>query len=223
MRANTGTAIGSVTSGCGFERHNTCRHREAEHVTGTTVIIDIRHRRTHAAQHHKGQCRSKAAPKLQRASIDAHQPLPNPAIRESSTSLPASAHMPGGLMDFATQTHLTMLRNLLTYRQAELRAEVHAAQMAREETQAAVTPEVSDQKDGALQQQLEGIDSAQEQRDIDELAQVELALKRLDAGTYGTCLDCNEPIPLERLRVQPAAQRCAVCQLGQERTLARSR
>jgi len=126
-------------------------------------------------------------------------------------------------MDLATQTHLTMLRDLLTYRQTELRAEVHAAQLARQEATMVDTTEVSDQKDGALQQQLVGIDSAQEQRDIDELAQVELALKRLNAGTYGNCLDCNEPIPLERLRVQPAAQRCAVCQLGHERALTRSR
>ncbi len=125
-------------------------------------------------------------------------------------------------MDLATQTHLTMLRDLLTYRQTELRAQVHAAQMARQET-VVDTTDVSDQKDGALQQQLGGIDSAQEQRDIDELAQVEFALKRLDAGTYGNCLDCNEPIPLERLRVQPATQRCAICQLGHERTLTRSR
>ena len=79
------------------------------------------------------------------------------------------------------------------------------------------TTDVSDQKDGALQQQLVGMDSAQEQRDIDELAQVEFALKRLDAGTYGNCLDCHESIPLERLRVQPAAQRCAVCQFSHER------
>ena len=126
-------------------------------------------------------------------------------------------------MDLATQTHLTMLRDLLTYRQTELRAEVHAAQLARQEATVVDTTDVSDQKDGALQQQLVGIDSAQEQRDIDELAQVELALNRLGAGTYGNCLDCNEPIPLERLRVQPAAQRCAVCQLGHERALTRSR
>ena len=31
-------------------------------------------------------------------------------------------------MDLATQTHLTTLRDLLNYRQTELRAEVHAAQ-----------------------------------------------------------------------------------------------
>jgi RNA polymerase-binding transcription factor DksA len=124
-------------------------------------------------------------------------------------------------MDVATQTHLTMLRDLLTYRQTELRAEVHAAQLARQDMAVVDTTEASDQKDGAQQQQFESIDGAQEQRDIDELAQVELALKRLDAGTYGNCLDCHESIPLERLRVQPAAERCAVCQFGHERTLTR--
>ena len=55
-------------------------------------------------------------------------------------------------MDLATQTHLTMLRDLLTYRQTELRAEVHAAQQARQEATVVDTTDVSDQKDGALQQ-----------------------------------------------------------------------
>ena len=126
-------------------------------------------------------------------------------------------------MDVATQTHLTMLRDLLTYRQTELRAEVHAAQLARQDAAVAESTEVSDQKDDALQQQFESIDGVQEQRDIDELAQVELALKRLDAGTYGNCLDCHESIPLERLRVQPAAQRCAVCQFSHEKRIVAAR
>ena len=125
-------------------------------------------------------------------------------------------------MDLATQTHLTTLRDLLNYRLTELSAEVHAAQQARREAEEALTAEVSDQKDGAAEQQREGIDMAQEQRDIDELAQVELALKRLDAGTYGNCADCAESIPLERLRVQPAALRCAGCQVVHERARARS-
>ena len=125
-------------------------------------------------------------------------------------------------MDLATQTHLTTLRDLLNYRLTELRAEVHAAQQARRDAEEAVTAEVSDQKDGAAEQQREGIDIAQEQRDIDELAQVELALKRLDAGTYGNCSDCGESIRLERLRVQPAAQRCAGCQVMHERARGRS-
>jgi len=126
-------------------------------------------------------------------------------------------------MDLATQTRLTSLRDLLNYRLVELRAEVHAAQLARRESGGAGTHEVADRKDEATQQQLDGLDDLQEQRDIDELAQVESALKRLDAGTYGDCVDCGESIPLQRLRVQPAAQRCASCQLAAEQARARSR
>ena len=125
-------------------------------------------------------------------------------------------------MDLATQTHLTMLRDLLNYRLVELRADVHAPQQARLASDA-VAHEVVDRKDDAAQQQHEGLDEAQEQRDIDELVQVEAALKRLDGGVYGNCADCGEPIPLQRLRVQPAAQRCARCQSALEHPQARSR
>jgi len=125
-------------------------------------------------------------------------------------------------MDLATQTHLTTLRNLLNYRLSELRADVHAAQQARQ-SDAAVTRDVVDHKDDAMQEQLEGLDDAQAQRDIDELAEVEAALNRLDAGTYGNCADCGDAISLQRLQVQPAAQRCAHCQAAYERAQALAR
>jgi hypothetical protein len=34
------------------------------------------------------------------------------------------------------------------------------------------------------------------------------ALTRVDNGTYGICVDCGEPIPIERLRALPFALRC---------------
>lgn len=34
------------------------------------------------------------------------------------------------------------------------------------------------------------------------------ALARLDAGTYGLCLDCGQPIVEERLLFRPEAARC---------------
>jgi RNA polymerase-binding transcription factor DksA len=34
------------------------------------------------------------------------------------------------------------------------------------------------------------------------------ALARLDAGTYGTCIDCGQPIDEERLSFRPEAARC---------------
>jgi RNA polymerase-binding transcription factor DksA len=41
-----------------------------------------------------------------------------------------------------------------------------------------------------------------------ELAEVDSALERLDAGTYGRCDACGEPIADERLAAQPAARLC---------------
>ncbi|TCJ00027.1 TraR/DksA C4-type zinc finger protein [Aeromicrobium sp. IC_218] len=37
------------------------------------------------------------------------------------------------------------------------------------------------------------------------------ALARLDAGTYGTCERCGEPIPPERLAARPTASLCLRC------------
>ena len=38
--------------------------------------------------------------------------------------------------------------------------------------------------------------------------QVVAALARLEAGTYGVCVDCGQPIPDARLEVRPEAARC---------------
>lgn len=43
------------------------------------------------------------------------------------------------------------------------------------------------------------------------LQQVDDALVRLDAGTYGVCVDCGRPIPDARLRARPFAVRCVPC------------
>jgi DnaK suppressor protein len=45
-----------------------------------------------------------------------------------------------------------------------------------------------------------------------ELAELELALLRLEAGTYGVCIDCAAVIPAARLKAKPEAQRCLPCQ-----------
>jgi DnaK suppressor protein len=43
------------------------------------------------------------------------------------------------------------------------------------------------------------------------IAEVEQALARLDAGTYGRCASCGEPIDLERLVALPETALCAAC------------
>jgi len=47
-----------------------------------------------------------------------------------------------------------------------------------------------------------------------ELEQIERAMERLEAGTYGTCETCGEKIDAERLRVVPHAVACRHCAPG---------
>lgn len=49
------------------------------------------------------------------------------------------------------------------------------------------------------------------------LRAVEEALQRIEDGSYGVCTDCEKPIPIKRLEVFPAAQRCVECKSNFER------
>ena len=49
------------------------------------------------------------------------------------------------------------------------------------------------------------------QRAEDHLREVEDALDRVAAGSYGYCVGCAGGIPLERLRALPATTRCVEC------------
>jgi DnaK suppressor protein len=51
---------------------------------------------------------------------------------------------------------------------------------------------------------------AQRRREL-ELRQIAAAMQRIDAGDYGYCLDCDEPIAEARLEIDPSTPRCIVC------------
>ena len=44
------------------------------------------------------------------------------------------------------------------------------------------------------------------------LADVDAALMAMNEGSYGTCLDCGEPIASRRLQAMPWASHCIRCQ-----------
>lgn len=46
---------------------------------------------------------------------------------------------------------------------------------------------------------------------LNRLVQLEAALAQFEIGQYGYCANCEEPIELERLDADPAAQRCKRC------------
>ncbi len=45
----------------------------------------------------------------------------------------------------------------------------------------------------------------------DRVAAIDLALARVEAGTYGICLTCGEDVGEGRLEARPAAEQCIGC------------
>ncbi len=54
---------------------------------------------------------------------------------------------------------------------------------------------------------IEGLD----ENHLETLAQIEAALTAIKKGTYGICVDCEEPIAPARLKAIPFASRCIAC------------
>ena len=69
-----------------------------------------------------------------------------------------------------------------------------------------------DPADAAFDASGEEIASALAELESKELAQIERALRRLKAGTYGKCEACSITIPVARLNALPFSTLCVKCQ-----------
>jgi DnaK suppressor protein len=59
-------------------------------------------------------------------------------------------------------------------------------------------------------------------RRVREVQAIDRALRDIDAGTYGICEECEEPISKARLKAMPFATRCVNCQAKAEQGLRRA-
>ena len=106
-----------------------------------------------------------------------------------------------------TSDDLAALAQQLRAREGQLRAELRAGEArASRETFERMAGEAPDRGDASVAQATADTVSAERQRDSDELVQVVAALERIEVGTYGICMECGEPIAVERLRAQPTAR-----------------
>jgi len=71
---------------------------------------------------------------------------------------------------------------------------------------------VTDSLDRAENDLVDDVEAALLQMATETLAKIDEALTRLDAGTYGICVDCRGHIPLARLNALPFAVRCRACE-----------
>jgi DnaK suppressor protein len=118
--------------------------------------------------------------------------------------------MPVGKKDLA------IIEEGLRARAKALRAEV-SAKLGEAASDAGGMNTGGDFGDQAQASGESSLDLAEAQRDLAELGQVEAALEAIAAGHYGVCVDCDEKIPLARLKARPLATRCVACQDRAER------
>lgn len=78
---------------------------------------------------------------------------------------------------------------------------------------------VSDDGDFADVASRDVVQASKLARHRSRLKVIEEALRKIDAGTYGICDDCEEEIPAGRLNVMPFALRCVDCQEKHEITI----
>lgn len=134
----------------------------------------------------------------------AGQPAVQPPSREAGGS--------HGALE-ATRRHLS--ERLETVREQISR---HIERQSRQET--APAGEVQDPGDESVALEETDLEHALIERDLAEARQIESALARLEAGTYGYCIDCGAQIEAARLKVFPAAERCIPDQTRYEKRLA---
>jgi DnaK suppressor protein len=117
-----------------------------------------------------------------------------------------------------TRAELNAVRKELEQQARDLRGEIDDA----EEVQATLKRDASSEGSGdeadagtkTFEREHE-MSLANNSRDL--LLQVERALARLDAGTYGRCENCGDPIPKARLQAFPRATLCVSCKQREER------
>src|SRR3974390_2771123 len=111
-----------------------------------------------------------------------------------------------------TPEQMRELEQILTKRRELLESEAHAdASKAREDVYSETAGPVTDTGDEATADLISDVENAELSRDLDELREIDSALERMRAASYGTCVECSGEIGLERLRRQPTALRCFAC------------
>jgi len=106
----------------------------------------------------------------------------------------------------------------LKRRRTELREEIRNTLLrANSERYANIADQLNDAEDQSLAELLADVSNAEVARDLDEVRDIDGALGRLNAGTYGQCVNCGTTIPTARLEAYPTAKRCLPCQQQHER------
>lgn len=99
----------------------------------------------------------------------------------------------------------------------ELREEIRQALLqSDEQSYIELAGRVHDMEDESVADLLVDVSLADIDRHVEEIRDIDAALRRIATGTYGICTDCGEGIEVARLEAYPTAKRCRPCQVTQE-------
>jgi DnaK suppressor protein len=117
-----------------------------------------------------------------------------------------------------TETEIAELRDQLATEAAALRADINRAESdIANRLGDAVGDAGDDQADVGAKTFEREHELALTHNARELLAQNERAIARIEAGTYGTCESCGEPIGKARLQAFPRATLCVSCKQREER------
>ncbi|MBA4143446.1 MAG: TraR/DksA family transcriptional regulator [Nitrosospira sp.] len=118
-----------------------------------------------------------------------------------------------------TDDQLAQLKALLQRRYLELREEIRGElERSGDERYADLAGAVADPGDDSVADLLVDLNAALVDRQVNEMREVEAALKRMADLDFGDCIDCGGEIGFDRLMAYPTAQRCVRCQSLHEKT-----
>jgi DnaK suppressor protein len=103
--------------------------------------------------------------------------------------------------------NLKKLKELLQHRRREILKQVAHLELEREELRQRFVEPI----DQAQKEDLTRMLNRLIERGKDEIEEINLALEKISAGTYGICELCGKSINLKRLEVLPATRMCWKC------------
>lgn len=108
-------------------------------------------------------------------------------------------------------TRMGELRQALETRRRQLTADMNGL-LRGVRARAATDRDITDPLDGIDTDAQDDLELALLQMKAETLQRLDAALRRIDAGQYGNCTECGQPISSHRLRALPFAVRCTTCQ-----------
>ena len=115
-------------------------------------------------------------------------------------------------LDDVDRERRALLRSMLEVRRAEIQDKLRSLR----ETLPAELLVVKDPEEQSMHDFVQDVELALVEMKSETLGRIDEALRRLEEGSYGVCIECGTEIPAVRLRALPFATRCLACQEREE-------